>query len=104
MRPVGDIYLELEKLYDELVDDHGMQMGDMLYWLYGHLKIHRPDSIEEYTDDSSNPEFKYSPKTNKQKVKRQIVNYLRKWEGCRLNMKDAENLLRISDGKEAIDE
>jgi hypothetical protein len=97
MRPVGDIYLDLEKLYDELVDDHGMQMGDMIYWLHGHLKIHRPDCIEEYVADGSNPELRYGPKPNRKKLRKQIVKYLRTWEGCRMETKDAENILKMID-------
>lgn len=97
MRSVGDIYLDLEKLYDELVDDHGMQMGDMIYWLYGHLKIHRPDCIEEYVADDSSPELRYGPKLDRAKVKRQIVKYLRTYEGCRMEMKDAEIILKMID-------
>ncbi len=58
MRSVGKIYLELEKLTDELIDDHGFQWGDILWWVFGHLKIHRPDAQEEYEDGSS-PVFSY---------------------------------------------
>ena len=95
MRPIGDIYLDLEKLYDELVDDHGVQMGDLIYWLYGHLKIHRPDCIEEYVADGSNPTLYYGPTPDRNKLKRQIVKYLREFEGCRMNMKDAEAILKM---------
>ncbi len=58
MRPVGKIFLELEKLIDELIDDHRFQWGDILWWCFGHLKIHRPDAQEEY-EDSSSPVFSY---------------------------------------------
>lgn len=95
MRPVGDIYLDLERLYDELVDDHGSQMGDLIYWLHGHLKIHRPDCIEEYTADGSNPVLYYGPTPDRNKLKRQIVKYLLDLEGCRMNMKDAEAILKM---------
>lgn len=58
MRPVGQIFLELEALLDELIDDHGFQWGDILYWIWGHLKIHRPDAQEEY-EDGGHPTFFY---------------------------------------------
>ena len=57
-RKVGDIFLELEQLFDELIDDHGFQWGDILWWAFGHLKIHRPDAREEYVS-GGHPEFKY---------------------------------------------
>jgi hypothetical protein len=95
MRPVGEIYLELEKLYDELVDDHGMQMGDLIYWLHGHLKIHRPDSIEEYVADGSNPELRYGPKTNRKALKRKIFKELQTWENCKMELRTAEAVLKI---------
>lgn len=60
-RKVGDIFLELEILIDELIEDHEFQWGDILYWILGHLKIHRPDAQEEYLD-GTNPEFQYGPK------------------------------------------
>lgn len=63
-RTAGVIFLELEKLFDELIDKHEFQIGDCLYWLYGHLKIHRPDAIEEYTD-GGHPNFYYGPKESK---------------------------------------
>ena len=60
-RRVGEIFLELEELIDELIDKHEFQWGDILYWVYGHLKIHRPDAQEEYIDGDK-PEFHYGPK------------------------------------------
>lgn len=60
-RTAGDVFLELEELIDELIDDHGFQWGDILYWLYGHLKVHRPDAQEEY-EDGDFPMFFYGPK------------------------------------------
>lgn len=98
MRPVGEIFLDLEKLYDELVDDHGMQMGDMIYWLHGHLKIHRPDCIEQYVVDNSNPDLYYGPKKRRNpNLKKKVLKYLNDYEGCRMEMKDVTNILRILD-------
>lgn len=63
-RTAGDIFLELEKLIDELIDGHGFQWGDIIYWVYGHLKIHRPDAQEEYLD-GDHPVLYYGPKEDK---------------------------------------
>lgn len=60
-RKVGDIFLDLEVLLDELIDDHGFQFGDILYWAYGHLKFHRQDAQEELVD-GGDIEFYYGPK------------------------------------------
>lgn len=60
-RKFGDILLDLEVLIDEMIDDHDVQWGDILNWLYGHLKIHRPDAQEQYVKGGS-PEFYYGPK------------------------------------------
>jgi hypothetical protein len=64
-RNVGEILCELEELYDELIDTHGLQAGDLMYSLYGHLKIHRPDCFEEYTDKGEEIHFYYGPKSCK---------------------------------------
>lgn len=63
-RTVGDIYLELEALFDELIDKHEFQWGDILWWVFGHLKIHRPDAREEYVA-GGHPDFHYGPKEKK---------------------------------------
>lgn len=57
-RTAGEIFLQLEELIDALIDDHGFQWGDVLWWVFGHLKIHRPDAQEEYIK-GGHPEFKY---------------------------------------------
>lgn len=59
-RAAGEILLDLEELLDELIDDHSFQFGDIIYWVYGHLKIHRPDAEEEYLDDT-HPYLYYGP-------------------------------------------
>jgi hypothetical protein len=66
MRPVGEIFLELEVLIDELVDQHDFQWGDILWWVLGHLKIHRPDAQEKYVAGGS-PTFEYGFKPKKEK-------------------------------------
>jgi hypothetical protein len=60
MRPVGEILLDMEELRQELIDDHGMQWGDLFYELYGWLEIHRPDAREEYVE-GGHPVFYYGP-------------------------------------------
>lgn len=60
-RSVGDIFLELEILIDELIDVHEFQWGDVLWWVFGHLKIHRPDAREKYVG-GGHPVFDYGPK------------------------------------------
>ena len=61
-RPISDIYLDLEVLLDEMIDGHGVQWGDILFWIWGHLMIHRPDAREEYVKEGEHPEFYYGPK------------------------------------------
>jgi len=97
MRPAGDIYLDLEKLYDELVDDHGMQMGDLIYWLHGHLKIHRPDCIEEYISDGSNPILRYGPKPNRRALKKELLKELKTWESSMMEPRTVNAILKIID-------
>lgn len=65
LRPVGDILLDLEVLRMELIDDHGYQVGDLLYEEYGWCMIHRQDAFEDYIDGSGRPEFYYGPKRGK---------------------------------------
>jgi hypothetical protein len=63
-RTVGDIFLELEVLLDELIDRHQFQWGDIIWWVYGHLHIHRPDAREDYAS-GGHPELRYGPKKSK---------------------------------------
>lgn len=65
-RKVVTIFLDLEKLFDELIEDHGFEWGDILYWVYGHLNIHRPDAREEY-EDGDKTEFYYGPTRDSEK-------------------------------------
>lgn len=61
IRPMGQILLELEELLDEMIDSHGVQWGDILHLIFGHLAIHRPDAQEEYID-VGHPSFHYGYK------------------------------------------
>lgn len=60
-RQIGKILLDLEVLLDELLIGHELQCGDVLNLVYGHIRIHNPDSIEVYTEDNFNPIFYYGP-------------------------------------------
>ena len=62
MRKFGDILLDLEGLLDEMIDDHDLQLGDILNLVHGHIQIHRQDCIEVYEEDDSSPVFTYGPK------------------------------------------
>ncbi len=59
---MGEILLDLEGLMDEMVDDQGLQTGDILALIYSHLQIHRPDAFEVYDIDGTLPTFYYGPK------------------------------------------
>jgi len=58
IRPLGKITDDLEPLIEEMVEKQEMQMGEILYLIYGYLMIHYPSCIEEY-EDGSKPNFNY---------------------------------------------
>lgn len=60
-KPLGDVLLDLEKVVDEMVDQHDLQWGDVLNLVRGYLEVHRPDAMEEYVD-GTRPVFYYGPK------------------------------------------
>lgn len=62
VRQYGECLLDLEKILDEMIDDHGCQYGDILWQVFGHLEIHRPDAKEQYVDGSGSPQFYYGVK------------------------------------------
>ena len=59
MRKIGNILLDLEKLIDEM-DNHGLQLGDVLALVKSHIEIHNPNMVEEYTDGTK-PIYYYGP-------------------------------------------
>lgn len=59
----GETLLELEAVLDKLVDLHEAQWGDILYSVYGHLVVHRPDAREEYIT-GGHPSFFYGYKND----------------------------------------
>lgn len=62
LRPLAKILLDAEKLVDEAIDSHDVQWGDLIFWMYGHLMIHRPDAQEVYVSDDSHPILYYGPR------------------------------------------
>jgi hypothetical protein len=62
MRKFGDILLDMEVLLDEMIDEHDVQLGDILNLIHGHIQIHRQDCIEIYEEDDSSPIFAYKAK------------------------------------------
>lgn len=60
-RPYGQILLDLEVLYNEALEDHDVQLGDLMYGLYGWAQVHTI-SKEVYVEDGSSPVFYYGHK------------------------------------------
>lgn len=58
MRKMGDVTLDLEAILEEMVDEHDLQMGEVLALVKTWLEIHRPSCIEEY-EDGSRPSYYY---------------------------------------------
>ena len=61
MRPLGDITLDMEVLLNEIIDDHDLQLGEILALIKVWVEIHAPGAIEEY-EDGSNPVYYYGHK------------------------------------------
>lgn len=59
---MGDITLDMETYLEEMVDDHNLQHGEIIYLVLGWLKIHRPDAAEEYLN-GTHPNL-YGPPKN----------------------------------------
>ncbi len=68
LRPVGDILTDMEALLFELHIEHDLQHGEVLYMINGWQKIHVPDQIETY-EDNTHPVL-YGPKRSKRGSKR----------------------------------
>ena len=60
MRPLGKITNDMEKLLQEMVDEHEMQIHEILGINYAYLLSHRPEAQETYEDGTS-PIFYYGP-------------------------------------------
>lgn len=61
LRPLGEILLEVEPLILEMVTQHDLQHGDILYLIKGYLDVHCPAAREIYEEDGSSPTLKYGP-------------------------------------------
>lgn len=72
MRPSGQILLDIEALYEELIDEHEWQSTDILFNALGWCEVHRPESIPIYVDDGTSPVLAYRKvdKQEKKKAKR----------------------------------
>lgn len=60
LRPLGEITLELEKVLEEMTNDHDLQWGEILGLVHTWLNIHAPANQEEYVDGGS-PVYYYGP-------------------------------------------
>jgi hypothetical protein len=58
MKTLGELLINMEDLLDSMIDQHGLQCGDILAIVKCHIDIHRPDCIEEY-EDGGRPEMYY---------------------------------------------
>lgn len=63
LRPLGHITDDMEKLLEEMVDGHDLQLGEILALVNSWVTIHRANAIESYTDGTT-PVFIYTHKDN----------------------------------------
>lgn len=61
-RTTGQILLAMEPLLQQLASQ-GLQMGDILWLIYGYYKTHDPTVMEEY-EDGTEPILFYGHKEN----------------------------------------
>jgi hypothetical protein len=66
LRKLGDIMCDMEELLFELLLDHDMQHGEVLYLINGWQQVHVPDCVETYEKDGSHPVL-YGPKKRKKR-------------------------------------
>jgi len=65
MRPLGKITEEMEPLILEMVEEHEMQVHEILGIIYLYLQVHCPGAFETYDADGSSPVLMYgAPKNN----------------------------------------
>lgn len=62
LRPMGCITLELEKLLEEMTEDHDLQWGEVLGLVHTWLQIHATQAQEEYVGSNNSPVFYYGPR------------------------------------------
>jgi hypothetical protein len=62
LRPMGDITLDMEKLLEEMTEDHDLQWGEVLGLVHTWLQIHAPQAQEEYVSSNNSPIFYYGPR------------------------------------------
>lgn len=66
LRPVGEILLDMEVLYFELINMHGYQKGDLLANTNSWADVHM-ECVEEYTE-GGHPLFFYGSVENLKKL------------------------------------
>lgn len=52
LRPFGQLTDDLEDLLGEAAQQHDLQAGEIIHWVYNYLMVHYPDSIEKYVDNT----------------------------------------------------
>lgn len=67
IRPLGEITGDLELLYEEMIDEHDLQVHEILGLFFFWCQVHRPDAFETYVSDGSSPEIFYGPTRSKKK-------------------------------------
>lgn len=60
LRPLGHITSELEPLLLEMMEEHELQLHEVLGMIFLWAQVHMPGSIEVY-EDGTNPILKYGP-------------------------------------------
>jgi hypothetical protein len=64
IRPLGHVLLDMEPFFEELLNDHDLQWGDVLGLVYFYLQVHYPKAREEY-ESGGHPEMYYGPPNKK---------------------------------------
>lgn len=60
LRPLGEVTGHLEPLLLEMVEQHSLQVGEILNLIRGYLEIHCPHAFEEY-EEGGRPIMYYGP-------------------------------------------
>lgn len=68
IRPLGDITFDLEDVITEMIEDHELQHGEVMAIVLNYMKVHFPESQEEYEDGTS-PVYYYGHKKYVNRVK-----------------------------------
>ncbi len=66
LRPLGQIFLDMEPYIQEMMDGHDLQHGDFIGLMNDYLLRHYPYRIEEYLNGTV-PQLHYTAAKRKQK-------------------------------------